>query len=103
MTIPFSGTITGWTISSVDSTGAALSGSCVIGTYKDIYANFPPTSGDEIFTTKPTLTAQSKNQNLAATFVGAGATVTAGDMIGFYVDSCTTCVLINVTLLITKS
>ena len=103
LTIPFNGTITGWIISSVDSTGAALSGSCVIGTYKDTYANFPPTSGDEIFTDKPTLTAQSKNTNLAPAFIGAGATVTSGDMIGFYVISCTTCVLINVTLLITKS
>jgi hypothetical protein len=103
MTIPFNGTITGWIISSVDSTGAALSGSCVIGTYKDTYANFPPTSGDEIFTDKPTLTAQSKNQNLAPAFIGAGATVTSGDMIGFYVISCSTCTLINLTLLITKS
>ncbi len=103
MTIPFNGTITGWIISSVDSTGAALSGSCVIGTYKDTYANFPPTSGDEIFTDKPTLTAQSKNQNLAPAFIGAGATVTSGDMVGFYVISCSTCTLINLTLLITKS
>jgi hypothetical protein len=79
MTIPFNGTITGWIISSVDSTG------------------------DEIFTDKPTLTAQSKNQNLAPAFIGAGATVTSGDMIGFYVISCSTCTLINLTLLITKS
>ena len=103
MTIPYNGTITGWIISSVDSTGAALSGSCVIGTYKDTYANFPPTSGDEIFVDKPTLTALSKFTNLAPAFVGAGATVTSGDMIGFYVISCSTCVLLNVTLLITKS
>jgi len=100
ITIPYSGTITGWTLFSTNgTTGAATSGSIVIDTWKDTYANFPPTVADTIWGgSKPTLTAQSKN-----TATGLSIAVTAGDVIGFYVDSVTTCTLVNLTILITKS
>lgn len=99
LSIPYSGTITGWTISSINpSTGAALSGSIVIDTWKDTYANFPPTVADTIWATKPTLTAQSKN-----TATGLSIAVTAGDMLIFNVDSATTCQNVTLTIFITKS
>ncbi len=100
LTIPFSGTITGWDIFSVDSsTGAALSGSIVVDGWKDTYANFPPTVADTIFSSnKPTLSSASKNQNTSM-----NVAVTAGDTIQWNVDSVTTCVLVTVILKITKS
>ena len=97
ITIPYSGTITGWDIESSNA-GAALSGSIVVDVWKDTYANFPPTVADTIFGTKPNLSTQSKNSD-----TGLSIAVTAGDKIGVNVDSCTTCVFVNLTLTITKS
>jgi len=99
--IPFDGTITGWELMEISS--SPVSSSIVIDTWKDTYANYPPTVADAILTNKPTLTAATKNQNLAPTFIGAGATVTAGDIIGINVDSCTSAVKVFVTYFITKS
>lgn len=81
------GTITGWTIESINrSTGAAVSGSIVIDTWKDTYANFPATVADTIWGgTKPSLSSQSKN-----TASGLSIAVAAGDDFIFNVDSATT-------------
>lgn len=81
------GTITGWTIESINrSTGAAVSGSIVIDTWKDTYANFPATVADTIWGgTKPSLSSQSKN-----TSTGLSIAVAAGDDFIFNVDSATT-------------
>lgn len=100
ITIPYTGYITGWDIYSTDGlTGGTLSGNIIVDVWKDTYANFPPTSGDTIFSTgKPTLTAQSKN-----TASGLAIAVTQGDVLGFNVTSATTVTLVNVVIKTSKS
>jgi len=94
--IPYSGTITRWTILS------DVSGSCVIDIWKDTYANFPPTSGDTITgSAKPTLTSAVKAQS--STLTGWTTAVTSGDIIGFNIDSVSTSTRINLSIKITKS
>lgn len=96
--VPYSGTITGWTIVS------SVLGSCTVTAFKDTYANYPPIiSTDNIFTVQPALASQIKNQNLSPTFVSSQATVTAGDWIGFTISGVTTVSWVNLTLSITKT
>lgn len=80
--VPFTGTITGWTI--VGDT----SGSIVVDVWKDTYANFPPVVGDSIAgSEKPTISSSTKGQDLSlSTWT---TSVMAGDVFGFNVDSCT--------------
>lgn len=93
ISIPYSGTITGWTIFS------DISGSCVIDTWKDTYANFPPTVADTIWGgSKPTLSSAQKNQA-----TGLSIAVTQGDVFAYNVDSATTVTRVNLTINITKS
>lgn len=93
ISIPYSGTITGWTIFS------DVSGSCVIDTWKDTYANFPPTVADTIWGgSKPTLSSAQKNQA-----TGLSIAVTQGDVFAYNVDSATTVTRVNLTINITKS
>lgn len=94
--IPYSGTITRWTILS------DVAGSCVIDLWKDTYANFPPTSGDTITgSAKPTLTSAVKAQS--STLTGWTTAVTAGDIIAFNIDSVSISTRINLSINITKS
>lgn len=80
--VPFTCTITGWTIM-LDQ-----SGSIVIDIWKDTYANYPPTVADTITASaKPTVTSATKGQNLAPS--GWTTAVTAGDILRFNVDSIT--------------
>ena len=101
VTFPFNCTITGWEIEEVSD--PPIASSIVVDVWKDTYANYPPTVADAIFTTKPTLTAAIKNQNLAPTFVGAGATVTAGETARFNVDSNDVAEKVIVTIFLTKT
>lgn len=80
--VPYTGTITGWTILGDQS------GSIVVDVWKDTYANYPPTVADTIAgSEKPTISSATKGQDLAlSTWT---TSVTAGDIIGFNVDSCT--------------
>lgn len=81
--IPFSCTITGWTILGDQS------GSIVVDVWKDSYANYPPVVGDSIAgTEKPTLASAVKNQDL--TLTTWGTSIAAGDILAFNVDSVTT-------------
>jgi hypothetical protein len=97
--VPYNGTITGWTLVSTSA-----SGSCTVTVFKDTFANYPPTSPtDNIFTVQPALVSQIKNQNLAPTFVGSQATVTAGDWIGFTISGVALVSWVNLTLSITKT
>jgi hypothetical protein len=94
--IPYSGTITGWTIL------ADQSGSCVIDVWKDTYANYPPTLADTISgTEKPTLSSAIKNQDL--TLTTWTTSVTAGDIIAFNVDSASTVTRVHLYIDITKN
>lgn len=94
--VPFSGTITGWTLL------ADQTGSIVIDVWKDTYANYPPTSGDTITgTEKPTISSSNKGQDLS---LNSWATsVTAGDVLGFNVDSCTTITRATLVIRISRS
>lgn len=104
--IPYSGTITGWTIIA-DAVGG--SPSCVVDVQKTNYAGFAagsatPIAGSE----KPTITVAnyvgsniSKNQdNNLTTWT---TSVSAGDIIIFNLDSCTFTSKITLSIKITKS
>jgi len=78
--VPFNCIIQSWTIVG-DSTG-----SIVIDVWKDIYGNYPPTSGDTIAgTEKITLSNQQKNQDLSLT--SWTTSISSGDILSFKVDS----------------
>jgi len=96
VTIPYNCTITGWDIF------ADQSGSCVIDLWKDTYANFAPSIADTITgSEKPTLSSQQKNRDTSLTTWTA--TITAGDIIAFNVDSATTVTRVNVIIKVTKT
>lgn len=91
VSVPYGMTITGWDIF------ADQSGSIVVDVWKDTYANFPPIAGDSIAgTEKPTLSSAQKNQDTSlSTWT---TTVTAGDVIGFNVDSAATVTRVTVII-----
>jgi len=93
--IPFAVTITAWTIT------ADQTGSIVVDVWKDSYANFPPTVADTIAgSEKPTISAGVKGQDLS---LGTWTTaVTAGDHLGFNVDSCSTIERVTLTIRATR-
>jgi hypothetical protein len=94
--VPFSGTITGWTLM------ADQSGSIVVDVWKDTYANFPPTVADTITAAdKPTISAAQMAQDLAPT--GWTTAVTAGDVLAFNIDSVATVTKVTLAILITAS
>lgn len=93
--IPFDCTITGWTLL------ADQSGSIVIDVWKDTYANFPPTVADNITgSEKPTLSSVQKNQDTNLTTWTTS--VSAGDILAFNIDSCTTVTRITATITATR-
>lgn len=94
--IDFACTITQWTLV------ADASGSIVIDVWKDTYANFPPTDADSIAGSElPTLSSQQKNQDTSlSTWT---TSVSAGDVLGFNVDSATTVKQVTLTLKVTKT
>lgn len=100
LVVPFDGTITGWQIMEISST--PVSSSIVVDVWKDTYANYPPTVGDAIFTTLPTLSSAIKNRNLSPTFVADGA-VTSGDILKFNVDSVSSALKVQVIIFITRN
>ncbi len=98
---PYTGTITGAKLLSIDGTGPATAGSIVVDVWKDTYANFPPTVADTITAAaKPTLSAANKSDD--TTLTGWTTAVTAGDVFGFNVDSATTVlkVLLQLTIVL---
>lgn len=94
--IPFNCTINEWTLQS------DVSGSIVIDIWKDTYANYPPTVADTITgSAKPTITAS--NKNTSSTLTGWTTTISAGDVLYFNVDSCSTITNATLTLKVTKT
>ena len=92
--VPYSGTISKVTML------ADVSGSVVVDVWKDTYANYPPTVADTIAAAaKPTISSAVKSQD--GTLTGWTTSVTAGDIIGFNVDSVTTIAWLIVQLEIT--
>jgi len=96
VTIPYSGTITGWDILGDQS------GSIVIDVWKDTYATFPPSVADSIAgSEKPTLSSAQKNQdNALSTWTTA---VTANDIVAFNVDSASTVTRVTLSIKITRA
>lgn len=83
LTIPIACTITGVTML------ADTSGSIVVDLWKDTYAQFPPTDADSITASAPpTISAATKSTD--TTLTGWTTSVSAGDVIRFNVDSCST-------------
>lgn len=98
LSVPFACTITGWTLLSTDA--SATSGSIVIDLWKDTYANYPPAVGDTITASaKPTLS--SANKNADTTLTGWTTSLSAGDVLGFNVDSATTVTRVALSLTVT--
>ena len=64
-------------------------GSAVVDVWKDTYANFPPTNADSITAAAPPTIAADDSSDDAA-LVGWTTAVTAGDVLGFNVDSAAT-------------
>jgi hypothetical protein len=103
LSVPFAGTITGWTILSVDTAGPVTSGSIVVDVWKVAYASYPPTVSNSIAGSgKPTLSTAISNtsSNLSGWI---STTVSAGDTFAFSVDSATTVTRVYVTLTISGS
>lgn len=97
--VPYSGTITKATLLSTDA--SATAGSIVIDIWKDIYDNYPPTDADSITASAPpTLSSANKSQD--TTLSGWTPTVTAGDILGIYVDSASTVTRVLLQLEVTR-
>jgi len=92
--VPFACTITAATLL------ADVSGSIVVDIWKDTYANYPPTVADTITASaKPTISSATKSQD--TTLTGWTTSITAGDILGFKVDSATTVTRVTVALKVT--
>jgi len=93
-TIPVTGTITKARLL------ADQVGSLVFDVWKDVFANYPPTVADTITASaKPTLSSDDASEDI--TLTGWTTAVTAGDVLGFNVDSATTITRITLELEIT--
>ena len=96
--VPYSGTITAWTIVSKPT----AVGTCTVTPFK--LSSYPPTTPtDNIFNTQPALTGTAFNQDLTPDFVLGKDVVTAGDWIGFRITVPVTVTWVNLTLSITKT
>lgn len=94
--MPYSGTITEWTII------ADQSGSSVIDIWKSTYASAPPTIANTITgSALPTLTTAQTAQS--STLTGWTTSVTTGDVIGFNVNSASSVTRLTLSIKITKS
>lgn len=92
--IPVSGTITKVRLL------ADQAGNAVMDIWKDTFANYPPTVADTITASaKPTLSAADKYED--TTLTGWTTAVTAGDVLGFNVDSAATITRLTLELEIT--
>ncbi len=81
---------------------ADQSGSVVVDIWKDTYANFPPTDGDSITAAAvPTIDTAQKSQD--STLTGWTTAITAGDILAFNVDSCTTIERVTLILKVVKT
>jgi hypothetical protein len=78
---------------------ALISGAIVIDIWKDTYANFPPVDADSITSaTPPTITATGQKSE-DTTLSGWTKNISAGDILGFNVDSCSTITKVTVVII----
>ena len=79
---------------------ADQSGSIVVDIWKDTYANYPPVDGDSITAAAPvTISSATKNQD--SSLSGWTTSISAGDILGYNVDSISTCERVTVSLKVT--
>jgi hypothetical protein len=96
--VPFACTISKATLLSTDA--SATTGDIVIDVWKDTFANYPPTDADSITASAPP-TLSSDNEVEDSTLTGWTTSISAGDILGFNVDSAAT--VTRVTLELTVS
>jgi hypothetical protein len=92
--LPFTGTITGWTVLSDQS------GSIEIDVKKASYSDFP-TTASIAGTDLPTLSTAQKNSSSSLT--GWTTTITAGDILEFIVNSVTAVTRVSIIINFTRS
>lgn len=81
---------------------ADQSGSIVVDCWKDSYANYPPVDADSITASAPiTISATTKSQD--STLTGWTTSVSAGDILGFNVDSVSTITRLTIVLTVMKT
>jgi hypothetical protein len=91
ISIPYNCTITGWDIV------ADVSGSIVVDLWKSTYDNYPPTVSNSIAgTEKPSLVSSIKNKD--QTLTSWTTTVSAGDVVAFYVESASIVKRVHITV-----
>jgi len=96
LTIPFACTISEWTLL------ANQSGSIVVDIWKDTYSNYPPTVADTITgSAKPTISSATKGQS--STLTGWTASITAGNILRFNVDSVSSITRVTLSLKVTRT
>lgn len=98
VSVPVACTITAARLLSIDA--AATAGDLVIDVWKDTYANFPPTDADSITASAPP-TLAGANRSEDTTLTGWTTGITAGDVLGFNVDSVATVTRILLQLTVT--
>jgi hypothetical protein len=92
--VPYNATITKVTML------ADQSGSIVVDIWKDTYANYPPVNADSITAAAPpTISGATKSED--STLTGWTTSITAGDVLGFNVDSATTITRLTLQLELT--
>ena len=80
---------------------ADQSGSVVVDLWMDTYANYPPTDADTITSsTPPTITTATKSQD--TTLTSWTTSLVEGSILGFNVDSVTTCERVTVSIKVQK-
>jgi hypothetical protein len=78
------------------------SGSIVIDVWKDTYAQYPPVDADSITASAPPTVSASGVKSQDTTLTGWTTSVSAGDVIGFNVDSAATATRATLILKVTK-
>jgi hypothetical protein len=79
---------------------ADQSGDIVVDIWKDSYANYPPTDADSITASAPpTISGATKSED--TTLTGWTTSITAGDILGFNVDSVTDIERVTLQLTVT--
>jgi len=98
--VPVACTITSVTLLSTDGAGPATSGSIVIDIWKVAYSSYPPTVSNTITASAlPTLSSANKSQD--STLTGWTKSISAGDVLGFNVNSASTVTRVALHLKIT--
>lgn len=90
-----------WTNITAGRMLADVSGSIVVDVWKDTYANYPPVDADSITASAP-LTISSATKSSDTTLTGWTKTGSAGDILGFNVDSATTVTRVTVSLTLVR-